>query len=284
MPVSYSEKWYDCPNQSGRGGSNIVQVTFHTTEGAETGESLANWICQEQAQASYHAAVDNTALGEVHRFVDTAQKAWSQAGGNPFACSVSFCTPSGAASNWSTNTWMSKGNMLQNGAAIARRFCDLHGIPITALSASQAQSGARGISQHVDGGSGWSGHHDCGPGFPESYVLDLMRGSTQPPSQPTPQVGGNNVISSAIDPDGGIHYAGLDENGSVIYFPPGWENWGRIDTSQSGAISGTGISIDKNWLVTLTYTNGSKKPCKYYHVFRDPADWVWAGVGNINAR
>jgi hypothetical protein len=180
--VGYNEKWYDCPNQSSRGGSGIAQLTFHTTEGAETGESLANWICQEQAQASYHAAVDNTAPNEVHRFVDTDMKAWSQAAGNPFAVSVAFCTPSGAASNWSRDKWLSMGTMLDNAAAIGKKFCDMHGIPLTPLNASQAQSGARGISQHVDGGSSWSGHHDCGNGFPEDEVIRRMKG--QAPSQP----------------------------------------------------------------------------------------------------
>jgi hypothetical protein len=206
MPISYSEKWYDCPNQSGRGGSNIVQVTFHTTEGATTGESLANWICQEQAQASYHAAVDNTAKGEVHRFVDTDNKAWSQAGGNPFCCSVSFCTPSGAASSWSRDKWLSMGWMLDNGAAIARKFCDLHHIPLTLLNASQAQSGAKGISQHSDGGSGWSGHHDCGSGFPEDEVLRRMGGqASTPPSQPPSSSGGKAPVLH-------VDYFGIDHN------------------------------------------------------------------------
>jgi len=279
MPISYSEDWYSCQHYSSRGGSGIVQVTFHTAEGAKTNASLANWLGNPDSQVSYHASVDDE-RGVVARYVDSDSKAWSQAGGNPFCLSVCFC----AFVAWSTDEWRRHDNMLQNAAAIARTFCDWYSIPITALSASQAQSGARGISQHVDGGTGWSNHTDCGPNFPEAYVLDLMRGSAPQPQPPQPQAGVNMCISSAVDPDGGIHYAGLDENGSVIYFPPGWENWGRIDTSQSGAVSGTGISIDKNWLVTLTYTNGSKKPCKYYHVFRSPDAWVWSAVGNITAR
>jgi peptidoglycan hydrolase-like protein with peptidoglycan-binding domain len=205
--MGYTEKWYDCPNQSGRGGSGIAQVTFHTTEGAQTGESLANWICQEQAQASYHAAVDNSQAGEVHRFVDTDMKAWSQAGGNPFALSVAFCTPSGAASSWSRDKWLSMGWMLDNGAAIAKTFCDWYGIPLTLLNASQAQSGARGISQHSDGGSGWSGHHDCGSGFPEDDMIRRMGGQPgQPPSGGPPPSGGGAAPPLHVD------YFGTDHN------------------------------------------------------------------------
>jgi hypothetical protein len=279
MPISYSEDWYSCQHYSSRGGSGIVQVTFHTAEGAKTNASLANWLGDPASQVSYHASVDDE-RGVVARYVDSDSKAWSQAGGNPFCLSVCFC----AFVAWSTDEWRRHDNMLQNAAAIARTFCDWYGIPISALNASQAQSAQRGISQHVDGGTGWSNHSDCGPNFPESYVLDLMRGSTAPPSQPKPTTGGNNVVSSATDPDGGIHYACLSDSGQVLYFPPGWENWGVIDPSQKGALSGTGISISPDWLVTLTYTNGSKKPCKYYHKFRDPDPWVWAAIGDTNAR
>jgi hypothetical protein len=278
--MSYDEIWFPSPNNSGRGGSSIVQVTFHTSEGAQSIESLANWICDPVSQASYHAAVDNTEPNVVGRYVDTDAKAWSQAGGNPFCLSVCFCTPSGAASGWSREKWLSQGWMLDNAAAIAKKFCDMYGIPITPLNASQAQSGARGISQHVDGGSSWSGHHDCGPGFPEDEVIRRMKG--QGGSTP-PQALGDNVVSVAYDPNGTAHYACLSENGQVMYFPPGWADWGAVDPSQKGALSGAGISISKDWWVEITYTNGSKKPCKYSKKWQE-GDWVWSGIGTINAR
>ena len=157
--------WPPSPNNSGRGGSAITQVTFHTTEGAQTGESLGNWVCDPASQVSYHSAVDNTEPGVVFRYVDTANKAWAQAAGNPFACSVAFCTPSGAASGWNSSKWLSMPWMLDNAAAIAKTFCNLHGIPVKKLNNSQAQNGERGISQHLNGGSAWSNHSDCGSGF-----------------------------------------------------------------------------------------------------------------------
>lgn len=278
--MGYTEKWYSCPNQSSRGGSGIAQVTFHTTEGAETGESLANWICQAQAQASYHAAVDNTAPGEVHRFVDSDQKAWSQAGGNPFALSVSFCTPSGAASNWSRDKWLSMGWMLDNGAAIAKTFCDWYGIPITPLNSSQAQSGAKGISQHVDGGSGWSGHHDCGPGFPEDEVIRRMKGQgssgggTTPPTPSvetdmTPAIAfwGSSQYRAMRGGDGRIYHAGPDT---------GWA-WWMVDAG-SNAKSGVRLAISAPGQMVISYINTAGHYCIYT---REPGGgpWTWADCG-----
>lgn len=271
MPVSYKEKWYSCPNQSSRGGSAITQVTFHTTEGATTGESLANWICQAQAQASYHAAVDNTALGEVHRFVDSDMKAWSQAGGNPFCLSVSFCTPSGAASGWSRDTWLNHNAMLENGAAIARTFCDWYNIPIVALNSSQAQSGARGISQHVDGGSGWSGHHDCGPGFPEDVVLQKMSGQVTGSGDEIMALvavtsWNNKTYRVKLNEDSVLEYAGPDTNDAFrVIDPNGRGKCVSITASDAGTL-------------TVDYVNMNDDVCEYY---RPPGggDFIWRALG-----
>jgi hypothetical protein len=116
----------------------------------------------------------------------------------------------------------------------------------------------------------------------EAWASDYGQWPRPQAAQP-PGTGADVCISSAVDPDGSVHYAGLDENGSVIYFPPGWENWGRIDPGQSGAVSGTGISISSDWWVELTYTNGSRKPCKYRKKWLE-GSWAWSGIGDINAR
>jgi N-acetylmuramoyl-L-alanine amidase/Putative peptidoglycan binding domain len=201
MPISYREDWYDCPHYSGRGGSGIVQVTFHTTEGAKTNASLANWLGDPNSQVSYHASVDDE-RGVVARYVDSDMKAWAQAGGNPFCLSVCFC----AFVAWSQSEWLSHENMLQNAAAIARTFCDWYKIPMSALNASQAQSAQKGISQHVDGGSGWSNHSDCGPNFPEWKVIEYMGGSSAPPTQPPPGGGEGEAPPLHVD------YFGTDHN------------------------------------------------------------------------
>jgi peptidoglycan hydrolase-like protein with peptidoglycan-binding domain len=200
MPISYSEDWYPTGNYSGRNEGDIVQVTFHTTEGATTNASLANWIQNPDSQVSYHASVDDE-RGVVARYVDTADKAWAQANGNPFCVSVCFC----AFVKWSQQEWLDHDNQLQNAAAIARTFCDWYDIPLVGLSASQAQSAQKGISQHVDGGSSWSNHSDCGPNFPEWKVIEYMGGqASKPPDQP-PSGGG-------AAPPLHVDYFGIDHN------------------------------------------------------------------------
>jgi hypothetical protein len=272
------ELWMPSPHYStSRGPYN--KIVLHTTEGAMTIEALGNWFANPSAGCSSHHGADQykRTLGA---YVYENHKAWTQGNANPYCLSLEMC----AYASWSESTWRSKPVLLDNAAEWIRYCVDKYGIPWTMLSNAQAQDpNVRGICQHVNFGSWGSGHHDCGSGFPMSYVIDMARNWGGAPPQPQPQTGGDVCISSAVDPDGGVHYAGLDENGSVIYFPPGWANWGQIDPGQSGAISGTGISIDKNWWVELTYTNGSKKPCKYRKKFREGA-WAWSGIGDINAR
>jgi len=181
--ASYTERWYDCPNYSGRGGVTPTKLTFHTTEGSTTGQSLANWLGNPAAQVSYHAAVDMEA-GVVHRFVDSDMKAWSQANYNPQGLSVAFCTPEGAANGWSRDTWLNqKSVMLDNAAAIGATFADWYGIPLVELSSGSAQGGGVGCCQHANLGAGGGGHVDCGLGrFPMDELIRRMGGAaTAPP-------------------------------------------------------------------------------------------------------
>jgi hypothetical protein len=277
--MSYTERWYPTGNCSSRGGSKITQVTFHTTQGAIDGDDLAGWIQNPASQVSYHGAVDNKQPGLVFRYVDSEDKAWAQAAGNPFALSICFCT---FAEN-SRDEWLSMGWMLDSGAALARTFCDWYGIPIKELNNSESQNGLPGINQHSNGGASWSGHYDCGSNFPMDVMLDKIRGQGGS-TAPTPETGGDMAVGVATDPDGNKHYACIGaSNGALYYLPPGWDNWGRIDAGQSGAKSGAGITISNDWWVTLTYTNTDSKPCQYRKKFRE-GSWVWSGIGDILAR
>jgi N-acetylmuramoyl-L-alanine amidase len=253
--VSYTEKWYPTGNYSSRGGSDVDQLTFHTSEGSDKGENLAGWIQNPASQVSYHAAVDNYSPGVVFRFVDSDSKAWSQAAGNPFALSVCFCTPSGAASGWSRDTWLAKPAMLDNAAAIGRTFCDWYGIPMTPLNASQAQSGARGISQHVDGGSSWSNHHDCGPGFPEDVVIQKMKGGG---GGTAPVTEAEMMPAVAIFQDK-EYYAWIDD-GKIMYRGPDTQNKPACIDSSAGAIAGVGMQISPSGWTFITFTNSSGDP------------------------
>lgn len=267
--MSYDEIWMPSPNNSGRGGSAITQVTFHTTEGAQTGESLGNWVCDPASQVSYHSAVDNTEPGVVFRYVDTANKAWAQAAGNPFACSVAFCTPSGAASGWNSSKWLSMPWMLDNAAAIAKTFCNLHGIPVKKLNNSQAQNGERGISQHLNGGSAWSNHSDCGSGFPIDDMINRING--QPGSGGGPAEAGGILVSSAVATyQGKRYYAYINPSGKVCM------NGGVVDPG-SNAKSGVGLAIDPDTgTKTISYTNQGGILCFYEQ--KVGGKWVWVDM------
>jgi putative peptidoglycan binding protein/N-acetylmuramoyl-L-alanine amidase-like protein len=181
--VSYTEIWRPTGNYSSRGGVKVRILTFHATEGAETGESLANWVCNPASEVSYHAAVDMQA-GTVWRYVDTDDKHWAQANYNADGVSVAFCVPEGASAGWSRDDWLSKGAMLDNAAAIGRTFADWYGIPLVELSSSSAQGSGIGACQHANLGPGGSNHSDCGLGrFPMDDLIRRMGGKPgEPPS------------------------------------------------------------------------------------------------------
>jgi hypothetical protein len=275
--VSYTERWYPTGNYSSR-GSDITQITFHTSEGSDDGDNLAGWIQNPASQVSYHAAVDNYQPDLVFRFVDSDSKAWSQAAGNPWALSVCFCTPSGAASGWSRDTWLSKGWMLNSGAAIARTFCDWYGIPIKALNNSQSQSGQPGINQHVNGGSSWGGHTDCGNGFPMDVMLQKISGSQ--PATPPAQKEAPDMTAAVCYLDGQAHFACVGkENNSIYYKGPG-EGWGIVDPG-SNAQSGLTIAASNDGFLVIAYTNQANNVCSYHTRYAGPGEhlWTWSNQG-----
>ena len=267
-------------NYSSRGGVVPIKFACHTTQGWQDSPNgmydCAHYF-QGDVSASSHYINDNFHPGLVVAGVYEQYAAWTQSGANSMTISVEQC----ALAEWSRDYWLNnRGVLLQTTAALIRQVCDANQIPIRVLSSSEAQdSWTKGVCEHVDFGSMGGGHHDCGSGYPMDKVIEWAKAGTGAPA-----VGGANVAtSSALDPDGSLHYACLSDSGKVMYWPPGWDNWGEVDTTQSGAISGVGITIDPLWWVTLTYTNGSGNPCEYRKKFRE-GDWKWRGLGTIKAR
>jgi peptidoglycan hydrolase-like protein with peptidoglycan-binding domain len=176
------------PNYSSRGGSSVRLIVLHTAEGATTIESLGNFFASSSSGVSSHVGIDDK-LGKVGEYVTRGNKAWTQGNANPVAVAAELC---GFAS-WSDSTWRnSHANMLNNAARWVAEEAGKFGLPITKLSASQAQGSGRGVCQHRDLGS-WGGNHsDCGNGFPMDYVMSMAvdmaggggggGGSTPPPS------------------------------------------------------------------------------------------------------
>ena len=173
------------PNISSRGGAKVRLIVLHTSEGAQTYQSLGSFFANPSSQVSSHVGIDDTA-NTVGEYCGRSNKAWTAANANPYAVQAELCTPSGGYL-WTDAQWRSHGNMLANTAQWIKEEAAAFGIPIVKLSAAQAQGGSAGVCQHRDLGSWGGGHIDCGDGFPMDYVLSLATGGAPAPApSPTP--------------------------------------------------------------------------------------------------
>ncbi len=177
MPLN--RVWIPSPNYSSRGGSAIRLIVLHTTEGASTIESLGNWFGNAANQVSSHTGADDKP-NTVGEYVRREQKAWTQANANPYCVALEMC----AYAAWTLDEWNQHPTMLANAAAWVAEEAQAFGIPIRALSASEAQGGAAGVCQHADLGAAGGGHWDCGSGFPMDRVIQMAQGGAPQPKPP----------------------------------------------------------------------------------------------------
>ena len=154
------------PNYSSRGGATVRLIVLHTAEGATTIESLGGWFANSANQVSSHTGIDDK-LGICGEYVQRSGKAWTSANANPVAIQTELC----AFAKWTPAEWNQHPNMLENCARWIAEEAAFFGIPITKLSAAQAQGSGRGICQHNDLGVWGGGHWDCGGGFPIDSVI-----------------------------------------------------------------------------------------------------------------
>jgi len=158
------------PNYSSRGGSAVRLIVLHTAEGARTIEELGSFFGSSSSGVSSHVGIDDK-LGTIGEYVKRPDKAWTQGNANPVSVSVELC----AFASWSRAQWDDHPNMLDNLARWIAEESAAFGIPITKLTAAQAQGSGRGVCQHNDLGSWGGGHWDCGGSFPIDAVLDDAR-------------------------------------------------------------------------------------------------------------
>jgi len=184
------------------GGLNRRLIAFHTTEGSTTAESLRNWLTNPSSKVSYHFAVDMSHGDNwCANFVRDSDRAWAQANYNGQAISIAFCTPSGAASGWSRDTWLSKGTMLTAAGRLAGELAARFGIPRTQVSSSGAQGSAKGFCEHKNFGAGGGSHHDCGNGFPMDRIIQIAGGvATAPPPSGGGGGGGGSAPAFTANP------------------------------------------------------------------------------------
>jgi hypothetical protein len=262
------ELWIPSPHYSqGRGPYN--KIVLHTTEGAQTIESLGDWFANPTSQVSSHFGADDVKRGTVGAYVYETNTAWTQSGANSYCLSIELCTPSGAAANWSRETWLSKDTLLRNTADWVAWMAGKYGIPIRALSDSEAQDpNCRGVCEHSNLGAWGGGHYDCGPGFPMDVIIKWAKEGTGAPVMSTSAV--------AFDSQGKAHYACIWSDGKVNYRPPGG-TWYAVDPG-SNAKDGCGIAISATDHVIITYVNQGSEVCTYEKDMPDKT-WNWASRG-----
>jgi hypothetical protein len=170
--MAIKRKWMPSPCYHSRGGIKPYKIVLHTAEGATTIESLGNYFANGANQVSSHTGADDK-KGVIGEYVTRGNAAWTQAAYNEEALALELC---GFAS-WSRSAWLNQhSTMLDNAAAWVAEEAAKYGIPVVALSNSQAQGGGRGVCQHVNLGSGGGGHVDCGSGFPMDELIKRAKG------------------------------------------------------------------------------------------------------------
>jgi hypothetical protein len=219
--------WIGSPNCSGRGGSGVRLVVVHTAEGANGFRNLGNFFASSSSQASSQVGIDDE-RGTIGEYVRRTDAAWTQANYNPQAVSVELCAapinsghPCGA--NWTAEEWNRHDGMLANVADWIREECQHYGLPITKLSAAEAQGSGRGVCGHVDLGAGGGGHWDPGPDFPWDRVMDMARGGTGDTPTSTEE---SDMVASALSANGSFHvFEAKGQDVRYTYQSPGKTSW-----------------------------------------------------------
>jgi len=156
-------------NQSSRRGVRpTVQVLHYTVSPNRPGRSDVNGITaffnQSNTQASSNFVID--AEGNCNYIVPIEAKAWTQAGGNPWAVSYEIIDTGKEADYLGPAGYKKL-------ASVMRWVSGKTGIPLRSGKISGCAPSRSGIVQHADGGSCWGGHHDIGP-FPFGFIINKL--------------------------------------------------------------------------------------------------------------
>lgn len=273
--VALNEIWMPSPHYStSRGPYN--KAVLHTTEGATTIENLGSWFANPSAGCSSHHGADNHKRGVFGAYVYENYKAWTQGNANDYCVSIELCTPSGAAAGWSRDYWLnSQGTLVHNAADWVAYVCGKYGIPIKALSVSEAQnSGVRGVCQHMNLGSWGSGHSDCGSGFPMDQVIEWAKSGAA--IAPVPEAG--DMTPAVTFWNGALYQAMRWSDGRVCYAGPDTNGGFHAVDENSNAKSGVDIAISDEGKTVITYVNQGNEVCHYIR-FPGESNWSWVNIG-----
>ncbi|MFF3353390.1 N-acetylmuramoyl-L-alanine amidase [Streptomyces sp. NPDC002917] len=162
--------WRPIPINYTDGGQESVRgVVVHIMAGTLTGTDA--WFRNPKAQASAHFGTGKA--GALYQWVDTADRAWAQAGGN--------------------RTWLSVENEGEGGQILTEAQLDRnaqilawahakHGVP---LQVADSPTG-RGLGFHAMGGSAWGGHTSCPGSRIVAQLAEIVRRAKKLTAPSTP--------------------------------------------------------------------------------------------------
>lgn len=161
-------------NHSDGGMGPILGVTLHIMAG--TLEGTQAWFGNPQAEASSHFGTGKK--GALRQWVDTSDKAWAQAKGNPNWISIEN---EGRGGDELTDA------QLDRCAQVLAWAHQTHGVP---LQVTTSPSG-RGLGHHAMGGAAWGNHTACPGGRIVAQKPEIVRrakaivaGKTDPAATP----------------------------------------------------------------------------------------------------
>lgn len=158
------------PNRSSRGGVTPRLMVLHSTEsdnreGNSDLDAIATYFASPSAQASSHVLTD--ADGNSARCVPDPDKAWTQAGFNPYCLSIEQI---GRASQTS---WAEA--QLRESARWLAKWSRDFGIPLQRGEVSGSAVTKPGVVTHKQLGAYGGGHVDPGDGYPVDKVIKLAK-------------------------------------------------------------------------------------------------------------
>jgi len=167
-------------NQSSRGGVRPqVQVLHYTVSPNRPGwsdvDAIAALFNTPSFQASANFVIDGE--GNCAYLVPIEAKAWTQAGGNPFAVSYEIIA-TGREPAYLAPAGLARLRLVMR--EVARRT----GIPLRRGAVAGCTPTRSGIVQHADGGLCWGGHGDIAP-FALQPIVDYVAGTGTAASRAT---------------------------------------------------------------------------------------------------
>ncbi|MFJ8394382.1 peptidoglycan-binding protein [Streptomyces sp. NPDC094144] len=162
--------WRPIPvNYTADGQDSVQGVVIHIMAGTLAGTD--SWFRNPAAQASSHFGTGKS--GALYQWVDTADRAWAQAGGNRTWLSVEN---EGNGGDTLTNA------QLDRCAAVLRWAHEVYGVPLQVATGVNG----KGLGWHGMGGAAWGGHTSCPGSKIVAQLPEIVRragGSVSTPSR-----------------------------------------------------------------------------------------------------